>query len=157
MATFLSQQTVHALTYIKTSLQWWLPLYNDNSQKHVPNYQNNLSKMGSFLSHFGKSQEWPWNLICKAHWWLILLQQSCFDCVPLIYTATVSKTCPRVCLVCQINILFQNIIKFFGHFFFMYIICNWINIMGYSKYEHSTINTLYSLTRICHYNIPTTP
>ena len=67
-----------------------------------------------------------------------------------IYTATVSKTRPRVCLVCQINILFQNIIKFFGHFFSMYIICNWINIMEYSKREHSTINMLYSLTRICH-------
>ena len=40
----------------------------------------------------------------------------------------------------------------------MYIICNWINIMGYSKHEHSTIiNMLYSLTRICHYYIPTTP
>ena len=121
MATFLSQQTVHALTYIKTSLQWWLPLYNDNSQKHVPNYQNNLSKMGSFLSHFGKSQEWPWNLICKAHWWLILLQQSCFDCVPLIYTATVSKTYLRVCLVCQItgniNFCFKKHYQVFLSFF----------------------------------------
>ena len=39
----------------------------------------------------------------------------------------------------------------------MYIICNWINIMEYSEHEHSTINMLYSLTRICHYYIPTTP
>ena len=79
-----------------------------------------------------------------------------------IYTATVSKTCLRVCSICQINSNFvsKNIIKFFGHFFSMYIICNWINIMGYSKHEHSTINMLYSLTRICHkllQYIPTTP
>ena len=69
-----------------------------------------------------------------------------------IYTATVSKTCLRVCSICQINSNFvsKNIIKFFGHFFSMYIICNWINIMEYSEREHSTINMLYSLTRICH-------
>ena len=123
------------------------PLHNGNGQKCVPNYQNNLSKMASFLSHFWKSQEWPWNLICKALMINIIAAIVFWLCS--IYTATVSKTRPRVCLVCQINILFQNIIKFFGHFFSMYIICNWINIMGYSKHEHSTINMLYSLTRLC--------
>ena len=47
---------------------------------------------------------------------------------------------------------FKTLFKFLGHFFSIYIIftCDWINIIGYRKHEHSTINMLYSITRICH-------
>ena len=85
MTTFLSRRTVHTLTLSWTALQWQLkwPLI-----KCVINWQNNLSTMGKFVSDWWKSQEWSQKLIHKARWWLII--ESYFDCVPLIYTTTVS-------------------------------------------------------------------
>ena len=103
--------------------------------------------MGSFLSDWWKSEEWSWSLICNVRWWLILLQQLCS-----IYTTTVNKTCLWYCLVrfVKSTFCFKTLFKFFGQFFSLYIICNWIIIMGCRKHEHRSINMLYSLTRICH-------
>ena len=96
--------------------------------------------MGSFLSDWWKSEEWSWSLICKARWWLILLQQSCS-----IYTNTVNKTC----LWYSFSLSNQHFVS--KHYSSFWVItCDWINIIGYRKHEHSTINMLYSITRICH-------
>ena len=54
-----------------------------------------------------------------------------------------------LCLFCHVNILIQNIkvFKFFVYLF-LYIIYDWITIMGYSQHEFSMINMLYSLKKI---------
>ena len=118
---FLSQRTVHAL--------YWLlfkPLYNrsislqwHNSQKHVSNYQNNLSKMASFLSHFWKSQEWPWNLICKARWWLILSQQSFILIVFHLYCYSKQDFSTSFVRFVKLTFCSKILFKFLGHYLWL--------------------------------------
>ena len=62
--------------------------------KHVPNCENNFSTTAIFFSDWWKSQEWSWNLLRMALWWL-KSRQLHFDLVSFIYcflVAFIDKT-----------------------------------------------------------------
>ena len=62
--------------------------------KHVPNCENNFSTTAIFFSDWWKSQEWSWNLLRMALWWL-KSRQLRFDLVSFIYcflVAFIDKT-----------------------------------------------------------------
>ena len=46
-------------------------LKRQRPQKSVPHCQNNLSTTARKISDWWKSQDWPWNVIRMARWWLI--------------------------------------------------------------------------------------
>ena len=77
-------RTVHTLTlYLNvyttaTSPQRQRPL------KRVTNRENNFLTTASFFSGWWKSQEWSWNLLRMALWWLTSRQLH-FDFVSFIY------------------------------------------------------------------------
>ena len=62
--------------------------------KHVPNCENNFSTTAIFFSDWWKSQEWSWNLLRMALWWL-KSRKLHFDFVSFIYcflVAFIDKT-----------------------------------------------------------------
>ena len=70
-----------------------------------------------------------------------------------IYTAAVRKICLRYlccepCSFCHVNILIQH--SSFLCFLSLYIRYDWIDIMGYSKHELSTINMFSTPPKNCY-------